>query len=303
MSTNTKVTFEVAGKRDRSELSLPIQHFIAMDDWINKLGHQAYIAWLKFYTYADRTESQRFEASLTKLCERLGLSKGTFYSKVIPPLWNYGFIDFKERDGFMTIVVYSYPQNSYELATRPLNKIRDYATEWDSVNRDRGKAGGKKSAMLRSSDLSGSKNEPLEKSNNIGSKNEPEGGSKIEPNNIFKSFNNSNNLNDCMGDADASLHTSVYQALRNHASKNCYVLNNTPIGSWYIDEMYTMLVNQFPNQLDPEVVQLATELYFDRACAVTMQGVVMKLDLQNPVGYFRFCYEDAIKQWKAKRNN
>ncbi|GIO33143.1 hypothetical protein J2TS6_42840 [Paenibacillus albilobatus] len=300
MSANTKVIFEVAAKRERSELTLPIQHFIAMDDWVNKLGHQAYIAWLKFYTYADRTESQRFESSLTKLCERLGVSKGTFYSKVIPPLWDYGFIDFKEREGFMTIVVYSYPQNRYELATRPLNKIRDYATEWESINRDRGKAGGKKSAKLRS-DSCGSKIEPAGSAYNIGSKNEPKGGSKIEPNNNSKSFNNSNDLIDCLGDADKSIHASVYQALQKHAKKNCYVLDNTPIGSWYIDEIYTMLINQFPNQLDPEVVQLAAELYFDRACAVTMEGVIMKLELQNPVGYFRFCYEDAIKQWKAKR--
>jgi hypothetical protein len=304
MSTNNKVIIQLGAKRDRSELTLPIQHFIAMDDWIDKLGKQAYIAWLKLYTYADRTEEQRFNASLTKLCTRLDVSKSTFYSKVVPQLWDYGFIDFKDCNGYLTIVVYSYPQNKIELASKPLNKIRDYATEWETENRDRAKSGGGRRSgdnlsqqPIRSS---GTKNRP-----DIinGSKLIPKSGTKIEPNNISKSLNNSNNLIDCMGDADASTeHAAIYESLQKHARKNCYVLDNTPIGTWYIDEMYTMLINQFSNQLDPEIVKLATELYFDRASAVTFNGVVMKLQLENPVGYFRWCYEDAIKMWKARRN-
>ncbi|OPA76721.1 hypothetical protein BVG16_16250 [Paenibacillus selenitireducens] len=297
MST-PKVVIQLAEKRSRNELTLPIQHFIAMDDWIDKLGKQAYIAWLKLYTYADRTEEQRFNASLTKLCTRLDVSKGTFYSKVVPQLWDYGFIDFKECDGFLTIIVYSYPQNKIELASKPLNKIRDYATEWETENRERAKSGGRKPGQSTGS--IGSENEP---SVINGSKIEPKTSSKIEPNNISKSLNNSNNLNDCMGDADASAeHSEIYQALQKHAKKNCYVLDNTPIGTWYIDEMYTMLINQFSNQLDPQVVQLATELYFERASAITVNGVVMKLQLDNPVGYFQWCYKDAIKQFKARRN-
>ncbi|MEC0092519.1 hypothetical protein [Paenibacillus macquariensis] len=304
MSANNKVIIQLGEKRSRNELTLPIQHFIAMDDWIDKLGKQAYIAWLKLYTYADRTEEQRFNASLTKLCVRLDVSKSTFYSKVVPQLWDYGFIDFKECDGFLTIIVYSYPQNKIELASKPLNKIRDYATEWETENRERAKSGGGRksgdSTPRETTQLSGAKNKP-----DIinGSKLIPESGTKIEPNNKnYKSFNNSKDLNDCMGDADASEQEAIYQALQKHATKNCYMLNNTPIGSWYIDEMYTMLLNQFSNQLDPEVVKMATELYFDRACTMTLEGVIMKFEIQNPVGYFRWCYEDAIKQYKARRN-
>jgi hypothetical protein len=65
-----------------------------------------------------------------------------------------------------------------------------------------------------------------------------------------------------------------------------------------------MLSNQFQNRLDPEVVRIACELYFERACRIEAPyGVVMKTNIENPIGFFRWCYEDAIKQYKASRSS
>ena len=49
------MTFTKA-KKKREELQLPILHFIVADDWIDKLGMDAFRAWLKMYTWCDRTD-------------------------------------------------------------------------------------------------------------------------------------------------------------------------------------------------------------------------------------------------------
>jgi len=114
---------------------------------------------------------------------------------------------------------------------------------------------------------------------------------------------------DCMGasaipaDAAESVQSDeIYEALEKYVPSNCYVAN-APLGEAYINEMYLMLVNQFKGRLDPAVVKIACELYFDRACEVRPpHGVIMKIPVENPVGFFHRCYEDAIKQYKATRN-
>lgn len=95
----------------------------------------------------------------------------------------------------------------------------------------------------------------------------------------------------------------IYIALQQYAPKYCYVENNMPIGNEYIADTYLMLVNQFPTQLSPEVVRIACELYFDRACSIQVsEGVVMRQRIENPVGFFQWCYKDAIKKYKVKRS-
>lgn len=115
------------------------------------------------------------------------------------------------------------------------------------------------------------------------------------------------NMIDCM-DASAeiaaaseSVSNEIYETLQTEAPKHCY-MQGMPLGTGYINEIYIMLLNQFPNQLSPEVVSVACELYFSRACRITVpEGVVMAMDIQNPVGFFQNCYKDAIKQYKASR--
>ena len=92
----------------------------------------------------------------------------------------------------------------------------------------------------------------------------------------------------------------IYEALIEHVPKYCYV-DGMPLGEGYITEIYLMLIEQFPNQLDPEVVRMASELYFERACKIENGQVVMKLKIDTPVGYFKFCYDGAIKSYKAKQ--
>lgn len=128
-------------------------------------------------------------------------------------------------------------------------------------------------------------------------------------NDLTKNDLTKNDLNmiDCM-DASAeiaaaseSVSNEIYETLQTEAPKHCY-MQGMPLGTGYINEIYIMLLNQFPNQLSPEVVSVACELYFNRACRISVpEGVVMTMDIQNPVGFFQNCYKDAIKQYKASR--
>jgi len=115
------------------------------------------------------------------------------------------------------------------------------------------------------------------------------------------------NMIDCMGAsaeiaaASESVSNDIYKTLQTEAPKHCY-MQGMPLGTGYINEIYIMLLNQFPNQLSPEVVSIACELYFNRACRITVpEGVVMAIDIKNPVGFFQNCYKDAIKQYKAAK--
>ena len=116
---------------------------------------------------------------------------------------------------------------------------------------------------------------------------------------------------DCMGAsaeiasaAESSIHDEIFDALKKHVPKNCYILNNVPMGNEYINDIYLMLINQFPNQLSAEVVKIACERYFEKACRIqSPEGVVMQLDIKNPVGFFKTCYKEAIQQYKANRRH
>ncbi|MBX4152304.1 helix-turn-helix domain-containing protein [Paenibacillus lautus] len=99
--------------------------------------------------------------------------------------------------------------------------------------------------------------------------------------------------------ASESVSNEIYETLQIEVPKYCFV-QGVPLGTEYINEIYIMLLNQFPNQLSPEVISIACELYFDRACQFDItEGVVMTMDIQNPTGFFQHCYKDAIKQYKA----
>ncbi|OAB27861.1 helix-turn-helix domain-containing protein [Paenibacillus macquariensis] len=103
------------------------------------------------------------------------------------------------------------------------------------------------------------------------------------------------NMIDCMGSTD-----DIYETLKNQVPKNCYA-NSIPLGAGYIDEIYTMLLNQFSTRLAPEIVTTACELYFNRACELDLiNGVVMTIDIKNPIGFFQNCYKDAVMQYKVK---
>lgn len=154
---NEKLTFK-KGKTPREELELPTLHFIVADQWIDFLGDAAFKAWLKMYTFTDRKEEEeknkweesKIPTSFTKLIKRLGVGRETFYKKILAPLWNVGLIDIEEYEDSeqkgtkpMNIIVYKYPQNKRELATKPLENVRNYDTDYSSDARTFGKLGGR----------------------------------------------------------------------------------------------------------------------------------------------------------------
>jgi hypothetical protein len=115
-------------------------------------------------------------------------------------------------------------------------------------------------------------------------------------------------LIDCMG-AAAEIATAadpdpIYEALNKFVPSNCYV-DNVPLSEGYINDIYLMLItnDKFINCLDPEIVKIACELYFERACEIrSPQGVVMKLNIDNPVGFYGSCYDAAVKLYKVTRD-
>jgi hypothetical protein len=205
----TTVSFKQAEVK-RAELELPRLHFIVMDQWIDVIGEKAFFAWLKFYTYCDRTNVQdgqdkwreaKIPTSFSKLIKKLGVGNDTFYKKIITPLYNVGLIDIEEYGDSlqkgtkpMNIIVYKYPQNRKELEHAPLEVIRDYETGFSSDThfsaQKFGKMGGRPSKEKSSQE--GLLNEK-------GGSSQPEGGvfstrtpgpSESEDNNMFNSFNN-----------------------------------------------------------------------------------------------------------------
>lgn len=142
-----KATFRQA-EIPREELELPRLHFVVMDNWIDVIGEKALFAWLKMYTWGDRSGAKEnpnlwnesvVPKSLTKVMKSLGVGRTTFYNQIIKPLWNFGLIDLVEYEDSenkgtkpINIVVYKYPQNRYELSVKPLEKVRDYDKDYSS---------------------------------------------------------------------------------------------------------------------------------------------------------------------------
>ncbi|MEK4384196.1 RepA protein [Aeribacillus sp. FSL K6-2848] len=206
-----KVEFTKA-KKNRNELQLPILHFVVADDWIDKLGPEAFAAWLKFYSWCDRSDQRKdkdndvIPSSLSKVMKRLGVGKKKFYNEIIRPLWNYGLIDLvtyedSEQPGNkpVNIVVYEYPQNDIQKKYQPLEKIRDYDTEYETSSRTFAKKGGRK--QNESSDGFLQKPGVVSHGNQGWFPTETRGGFEEKPNNDSNDINNdSNDINNDSND-------------------------------------------------------------------------------------------------------
>lgn len=153
----SSVKFVAGRKKTRGELRLPQLHFIACDDWMKKIGKEAFCAWLQFFTWADRSDAARevdaIPTSMGQIIKRLETNRKAYYQKVIRPLWNYGLIDLQEielpensKSGHnpVNIIVYEYPQNDPDRATKPLEQIRDYDTDYQTKTRSSARKGGRK---------------------------------------------------------------------------------------------------------------------------------------------------------------
>jgi DNA-binding transcriptional ArsR family regulator len=118
----------------RNFQELPPLYFVAMDDWVEKLGEKSFILYLKLWTQVDRTgEEHCIRTQTTKLIKKLGMAKSTYY-RLLAPLYEYGLIDLEEYEDSkqkgsskpVNIVVHKYPQNEFKRATMPLEKCRDW---------------------------------------------------------------------------------------------------------------------------------------------------------------------------------
>ena len=155
-------TFQKA-KKNRNEHNLPVLYFNVADDWIDKLGNDAFVAWLKFYSWCDRSperidpDNDVVPSSLSKIMKRLGVGKKKFYNQIIRPLWNYGLIDLVEYEHSiqsgnkpLNIIVYEYPQNNRQKKYEPLEQVRDYDKDYNTSSRGFAKQGGRKNKNISS---------------------------------------------------------------------------------------------------------------------------------------------------------
>lgn len=98
------------------------------------------------------------------------------------------------------------------------------------------------------------------------------------------------------------LKKEIMDALHTYVPKHCYA-NNIPLGQTYIADIYFMLLKQFQYRLSAEIVRMAAERYFDRACEILSSGVVVnKFNVKNPVGLFYECYKEAIQLYKVQQH-
>lgn len=147
----------IQAKKKREELQLPILHYAVADDWIDKLGNDAFVAWLKFHTWVNRSDEAksknidgRIPYTLEKVAEKLGCGKKKLYQKIIHPLWEYGLIDLVEYSESnrssqkpINIIPYDYPQNNKHMETQELVKCRNWVEDYKSAGTFYGKQGGR----------------------------------------------------------------------------------------------------------------------------------------------------------------
>ena len=137
-------------------------------------------------------------------------------------------------------------------------------------------------------------------------------------------------MNECMGDSDESVLTpsekentktpksnlynfarkqevsdelsrAVKDVLRERASLLCFVKDGETMSAGDIDETHNMLLNQYPNMLDPEIVYLACEIFSNDANDIMGNVTLPEGKVLNPPGYFGRCYKKAITKYKADR--
>lgn len=102
--------------------------------------------------------------------------------------------------------------------------------------------------------------------------------------------------------ASESFNYEIYEVLNTYLPDSIY-LEGIPVGSTYVDEIFLMLLKQFPSQLDPEVIRIAADRYFERTAYLSPEapnGVKMKMDVKNPVGLFNETYFEALRLYKTK---
>jgi hypothetical protein len=148
-----------AGEMPRAQLRMPQEAYIQIDQWTDYLGYEQYVWHKKFISWVDRSPSRTYEFhipyTLESVYEKLGVSKSHFYKK-IRILWECGLIDLVEFDKSTrkttkprNIIVYNYPFNKSEFEYLPLEKRRDWITQYESESKAHGFRGALKAREIR----------------------------------------------------------------------------------------------------------------------------------------------------------
>lgn len=118
-----------------------------------------------------------------------------------------------------------------------------------------------------------------------------------------------NRLIDCSADAlnensfyenEEASYDEIWEALLKHGCSAMVQDTVNLTQTEYLAEIHTMLVKQFPNLLDPEIVRIACDMFSNRA--YDWKNFEMKIQIENPIGFFRSCYQDAIKVYKIRNS-
>lgn len=139
-----------AGKMPREQLRMPQEAYVQIDKWMDYLGYEQYCWWRKFISWVDRSPTRSYEFHVPYTLEsvysekHLGVSKSHFYKK-IKILWECGLIELVEFDKSArkttkprNIIVYNYPFNNPKYEYLPLEKRRDWNTEYESESKKHG---------------------------------------------------------------------------------------------------------------------------------------------------------------------
>ncbi len=157
-----------AGKKPREQLRMPQEAYIQIDQWMNYLGYEQYCWWRKFISWVNRQPSRIYEFHVPYTLESvykdyLKVSKAHFYKK-IKVLWECGLIELVEFDKTnrkttkpRNIIVYDYPFNDARFEYLPLEKRRDWATEYESEAKKHGYKG-----VLKAQEIKGLQMETVE---------------------------------------------------------------------------------------------------------------------------------------------
>lgn len=167
------------GEKPRAQNRLPQGSYIQADQWMDYLSYEQYCWWLKFHSWVnrrpDRVYEQHIPYTLESVFEKLSVSKATFYRK-IKVLWECGLIDIVEFGPSQrkttkprNILVYEYPFNNAEYEYKPLEKRRDWITEYESASKAHGYRG-----VLKAQELRGLKSETVQKPGNSPVDNSPD---------------------------------------------------------------------------------------------------------------------------------
>lgn len=225
MQGKNQIEFTHGRKKTRGELRLPQLHFVAVDQWLHTLGNHAFVAWLQFYSWADRTDKDRetdaIPNSMSAIAKKLGVSKETLYKKIIRPLWNHGMIDLTETQytGYsnVNVIVYEYPRNDPALATKELVQVRDYDTQYESAAREKAIRITEQREKQRQIQQEGQFGNRTGGSSEI----EPGGSSEIEPGAVRKSNRGSSEI-EPINEIQESLNDHEYK--KQQQDKNVVVL-------------------------------------------------------------------------------